>query len=119
MNDAQLHHKALSLPLAQRYELYLNIYKSRTPRNPILAEDVVKLGRPARDYALKKARGASGAEFGAALTIISEFDVTCSESEYRMLLKTVEIGTQSHGQREALISRVGTACRRSTPNGWR
>lgn len=117
--DAQLHARALSLPLEARYDLYLKVYKSRTPRNPLLAEDIIELGRPARHYALQRAQNSSGAEFGAALTVLSGFQLGCSEAEYVGLLKAIDEMAESGGQREALIDRVKTTCGRSAPKGWR
>lgn len=119
MTDEQLHEKALSLPLEARYDLYVETYKATTPRNPLLAEDIVRLGRPARSYTLQRASRGSGAELGAALTVLSQFSEGCSESERTILLKAVEGIAESEDQREALVNRVMVTCQQSRPNGWR
>lgn len=119
MTDEQLHTKAAGLSLQPRYDLYLQIYKSSTPRNPLLADDIVKLGPPARRYVVRRALRDTGAELGAALTVLSEFNVGCSEHETTMLVKAVENSADSEGQRNALVNRVKSVCQRSAPAGWR
>ena len=119
MTDEQLHEKALSLPLEARYDLYVEVYMATTPRNPLLAEDIVQLAQPARRYTLQRASRGSGAELGAALTVISQFSEGCSDPERTTLLKAVEGVAESEDQREALVSRVMVTCQQSTPKGWR
>lgn len=110
MTDSQMHEKALSLSLEDRYDFYMKIYRSTTPRNPILAEDIVRLGQPARIYTMKRAATGSGVELGAALTVLSEFSEGCSTAERAELLKIAEKVSSSQDQHAALINRVTATC---------
>jgi hypothetical protein len=118
-NEDQLHAKALSLPLRDRYDLYLKVYKSRIPRNPLLADDVAALGEPARRYAFKRAASGQGPEFGAALSIISAFDIGCSREEMKRLVDAATREAESERQLTALKDSINSVCRRVPPKGWR
>lgn len=117
--DDELRAQALSLALKQRYQLYFEVYKSRIPRNPLLAEEVAKLGEPARLYALAQAQDASGAQFGAALAVLSEFEQNCSSQEYTSLMNTIREKSGSDGQRRALEDSVNMVCRHMPPKAER
>jgi hypothetical protein len=116
--DEQLIERSNSLQLQDRYDLYLKIYKSSTPRNPLLASEIVKLGLPARTYAINKARSATGADFQAALTIVSQFDQNCTAGERELLIERAVAISSSKSQQKALTDYVGVACGRKAPSGW-
>lgn len=119
INDNEMLLKASSLPLNSRYDLYMKVYKSRIPRNPLLAEEIVKLGLPARDYALKKAASGTSVDFGAALTIVSKFNIPCTSKEYDYLIRLCNIKFDNLSQKKANMSRVQSACQMSPVKKWR
>lgn len=110
-DEKELHERAQKLPLEERYEFYLRVYGSRTPRNPVLAEDVAALGVPARELILAKTRQADIKEFGAQLSVISAFGDRCSESEMQLLNRKATKLTNEGPTREALLTRVAVDCR--------
>lgn len=115
----KLHEKARRLPLAERYDLYLDVYRSRTPNNPVLAEDIVMLGSSGRLYTMDRATRGDIVEFQAALPIISKFDQRCSQLEETTLQKKVEKLTDSGALKQALTEHIAVACRGKNPTGWR
>jgi hypothetical protein len=118
-SEQELHARAARLKLQDRYDLYLNVYFSRIPRNPILAEDVAQLGEPAWSYVMGKASEGGIGKFGANLMIISAFDRECSRAEQSALQKRAESLSSYPTQRDALISQVRVACKITVPRGVR
>ena len=53
--DDELHAKAQALALPHRYDLYVEVWRSQTPRRPVLADDVAALGDPAWTYTIARA----------------------------------------------------------------
>lgn len=83
----ELHQMAAKLPLEARYELYLRVYFGRRPSDPLLAEDIVKLGIPARKYVINKVLNAKeNIEMQAALGVLIQFKEPCSQKEYNEIL---------------------------------
>lgn len=115
--EQQLRNQAAALPLPERYELYLDVYFSRVPRNPILADDVAQLGEPARVYVIERALNADVAEFGAALAVVAAFDRTCSSNEYSELLGHADMISSYAKQTDALVRQVRVACNLAVPQG--
>jgi len=84
--ESTLHSRAATLALPQRYDLYLRVYRSRLPRNPVLAGDVAALGDPAWDYVQERALAARDAgDFQAALSVLAVIDRRCSPDELAKL----------------------------------
>jgi hypothetical protein len=117
--EAQLHKKASTLGVADRYELYLQVYKSRIPENPILAGDVAKLGDPARKYAFARASKSNAAELGAILELVSQFDAGCSESEYETLVSAADRISTTSGELAAFRRSIDGVCKGVLPPGVR
>ncbi len=86
-SEEELRELATTLPLEDRYQLYLELYMSSIPRNPTLAPDVAALGSPARQFVLTEAETADIEEFQAVLSVLSNFEEPCGEKEVSNLLE--------------------------------
>lgn len=117
--EKQLHYEASKLNLVDRYNLYLHVYKSRFPRNPVLANDVAKLGHPARKYVLERAAKSGATEFGAILDVLFAFGTKCSESEYRYLLSEADRISTTSGEFAAFHRSIDGLCKGVLPPGVR
>lgn len=112
-NQPELHARADALPLGLRYDLYLQVYRSQTPRNPLLAENVAALGEPARRYVIRKSKLSSVMEFQAILAILSKYDRQCSQAEYVSLLNSDAMTRSRVDTRAALKRYVDVVCRKN------
>jgi hypothetical protein len=86
--------------------MYLDVYDDRTPRNPMLASDLVELGQPARTYAMARTSVADAKEFGAILSLLSEFNHPCAADEKAILTASAErldSGTEAFDARKNWI----------------
>jgi hypothetical protein len=90
LSPAELHARVKALPLQERYAMYLDVYDDRTPRNPMLASDLVELGQPARTYAITRTSTADAKEFGAILSLLSHFNHPCTADEKALLTASAE-----------------------------
>lgn len=115
----ELHTMAKSLPIDKRYDLYIDVYKDRTPSNPILAEDVAQLGEPARLYSIARAQHGDIVEFQAALTVLSRFETKCSAEQKSALLIAASRLSCERELQDHLINFVNVACDKTPPPGWR
>ena len=109
--DAVLHARARALPVAQRYALYLRVYNSRIPRNPLLAEDVAQLGNTAWNHVMKSAIGADAGTFQAGLTVLGMIPRRCSDSERMTLRGRVQSIAGSRESERLLVDHVDSACK--------
>lgn len=115
LSEQELHEMATKLSLQDRYGLYLKVYESRTPRNPVLASDIHALGKPARAYVIDKASHGDLAEIGAILSVVSLYNERCTPKEREMLVAGVLKISSGQETRQALIRRVDSACHLTKP----
>ena len=111
-SEAELHEQASRLALPDRYDLYLRVYASSTPRNPLLASDIVALGEPARAYVLEQMTRANSMQLGAALAVLSQYRRGCREDEERKLLNAASRLDGDVEVREAWSHAIEVACLR-------
>ncbi|MBO9668994.1 MAG: hypothetical protein J7485_00605 [Sphingobium sp.] len=107
---AELHARARTLPLKDRYEMYLDVYDDRTPRNPVLASDVAALGEPARAYAISRADQADAKELGAILSLLSVIVSPCSDAERAVLMRAAKRTDTTDEALEARRNWIVSAC---------
>ena len=119
MTDAEIHQRAQSLSLAERYAFYLEVTRSSIPSNPIVADDLVLLGKPARDYVLKQALMGSRYDLTDALAALSAFRGECSKSELAQLRSKADRVAYGPEDRRAIEQGILVACELGVPNGMR
>ena len=113
--DAELHAKAKTLALAERYDFYLEVLHSRTPSRPIIAEDISVLGTPAWDYVFQRALSQGSAELSQALPVLWAFERRCSRQELHQLREHASSGASAN-QAAALKSSIDTLCGAELPS---
>ena len=119
MTDAEIHQRAQSLPLVKRYEFYLAVTRSSIPSNPIVADDLVLLGRPARDYVLNQALTGDHYNLTDALSALSAFSGACSKSELTQLRAKADRVAYGAEDRRSLEQAILVACELGVPTGMR
>lgn len=119
LTDAEVHEKAQKMPLSERYAFYVAISESRIPSKPIVAEDLVLLGEPARKYVFSQALSGSRREFTHALTALSAFKGECTPYELNLLRSRVGQVATSQEQAQSLVAHVLIACEVSVPSNLR
>lgn len=113
--DDELHAKARTLALPERYDLYVEVWRSRIPRRPVLANDVAALGEPAWNYVLARAVDGKVSELLQALPILWAFDRRCSPRELNGLREHVtEIAGNDQGR--PMLEAVDGACKAGQPS---
>jgi hypothetical protein len=116
VSDEELHARARSLPLTERYQLYLDVLHSRTPNRPILAEDVAALGAPAWEYVLGQALSEDSAGLSRALPVLYAFQRRCSPAELEELRARADRGF-SADTATAFKSSIDDLCGAGLPAG--
>lgn len=114
--DDQLHAKAQTLTLSERYDLYVEVWRSQTPRRPILADDVAALGEPAWHYTLARAVRGKTSEMLQAMPVLWAFNRTCTTEELNRLRAHVATIAGSD-QRQPMLDAVDGACKAGQPSG--
>ena len=114
--DGELHARARSLPLTERYQLYLDVLDSRIPNRPILAEDVAALGAPAWKYVLGQATSGGSAELSRALPVLYAFNRRCSPTELKQLRARADRGVSADTAR-VFKSSIDDLCGAGLPAG--
>lgn len=117
MSNKEIHAKARMMPLPQRYTFYREVLDSRIPANPVVAEDIVMLGQPARLYTMAQALEGSREEFLDALPVLSAFDGPCSLAEWTALQNKSSRIAYNREDRRVITSHVSVACEVATPPG--
>jgi hypothetical protein len=114
--DDELHERARALPLAERYQLYVDVLHSRTPRRPLLAEDVAALGAPAWKYVLGRALTGSTTDLSRALPVLHAFRRRCSPAELQELRARADRAVSADTV-TALRSSIDAFCGAGLPAG--
>ncbi len=114
VSDEALHANAKSLALPERYDLYVRVLESRTPRRPILAEDVAALGDPAWQYVVGRALRGGSAELSQALPVLYAFDRPCGLSDLERLREHAD-RVSSGDTARALKSSIDSLCGSEMP----
>ena len=119
MDEAEIHRRAQSLPLPERYEFFLDVTRSSIPDNPVVASDLVLLGEPARQYVLKQALRGNRYDLTAALSALSAFDGACSKAELTQLKEKAKHVAHGDEDLNALNQGILVACELGVPPGMR
>jgi len=114
--DENLHAKAKTLALPERYNLYVAVLHSRIPSRPIIADDVAALGPPAWKYVLGRALGGGSAELSEALPALLAFDRRCSSNEFKQLREHADRFSRADTAR-ALNDSIESLCGAGLPAG--
>lgn len=119
MPAEEIHAKARTLPLEQRYAFYLEVLESRIPENPDVADDLVLLGEPARKYVIEQALKGDSDDLHNALSALSAFDGRCTADELRRLREKARLTTYSEGERRLTERHILVACEIAAPPGYK
>lgn len=119
MTDEEIHARAQSMPLTERYDFYLEVLDSRIPSNPIVAEDIVLLGPTARQYTFGRALQGGRDALLTALPVLSAFDAPCSSTELRQLKEAAQIVAMNEEDRRGIDMHIMVACEKASPPGYR
>lgn len=113
-SEAELHAQAGKLPLQERYALYERVFHSRTPSNPVLADDIAKLGEDGFRYAVQ--RGAKGDfdALNASFPVLGAGHRKCSAEEFSALLASVERNSSGRS-RDAMKDYLTSVCNKTEP----
>jgi hypothetical protein len=114
VSDEELHAKAKSLTLPQRYDLYVNVLHSRIPSRPILADDIAVLGPGAWKYVLESALSGGSEELLNALPVLVAFDRRCTPRELDLLREHARRVSGANAGEE-LKSSIETLCGADLP----
>jgi len=115
-SDEELHARAKTLALPERYKLYVEVLHSRTPSRPIIADDVAALGPPAWKYVFTHAVGGGSAELSQALPLLFAFERRCSPTELKQLRE--HAGRVSGADTaKALLDSIDSLCGAGAPAG--
>jgi len=114
VSDEELHAKAKTLPLSQRYDLYVEVLHSQIPSRPVLSEDVAALGSPAWEYVLHRALTGDDTELLNALPVLSDFQRRCSVGEISQLRAHID-NVAGDDTAEALRNSINDLCGAELP----
>lgn len=122
MSEQEIHARAQALPLEQRYAFYVDVLESTIPENPVVADDLVSLGPPARQYTLNRAVAGDRTDLLIALPALSAFDARCSPHELDRLRRKANDVALGNEDRRLIRAHIDVACEVATPmdvrNPW-
>lgn len=119
MSEDEIHARARTLPLPERYAFYLEVNDSTIPGNPIVAEDLVLLGAPARQYVVRQALVGKRHDLTRAMSALSAFSGPCSPQELKQLREKADRVAYGDKDRRAIEERILVACEIAVPSGVR
>ena len=116
MSDDEIRAIAQTLPLAERYNFYLEVRRnSRLPPNDVVVYDILALGDPAWRYTIARA-SRNLDELDEALEVLGHFGRYCTRGELRSLRnaakKWINDGTAEQKER---LSSIDDVCGLSSP----
>ena len=104
---------AQKMPLAQRYDFYIEVYENRRfPPSTIIIDDIVLLGDPAWRYTIKRASTIDAYELERGLDVLSGFNRQCTFEERKALLGAIDRFIYPHNveERGGMLTKLGYAC---------
>lgn len=110
-SDEALHRQAQTLPLRERYDFYLRVYRDSYPHRTAVADDIADLGKPAWKYTLGRATQDGFYEgLNPAIPVLIAFNMKCSDSEYRELISKARTVSPNPRTLRIAIGQIGVAC---------
>ena len=117
LNDQELEVKAMQLPLAERYQLYQQVYDRDRPPNVGLAGKIAELGDPAFGLALQKAERGDANEVGSALEVIGIYvensGKECTQIQIDSVKKNIREKFQNEKSAKIAMQRLAISCTKS------
>jgi len=90
-SDKELSEQAQRLPLEERYEFYLKVYRATVPHRTTVAAEIATLGEPAWTYTIQRAvSGDYRNGLQPALPVLIAFQRHCTSIEYNELMASAK-----------------------------
>lgn len=107
---------ARTLPLENRYNLYLRQYNSRIPSDPKFAESFALDGRASVDFMMAKINEGNMSTFSSAMPIMyaiqsnGSYDICSDTDVMERLRRDIDAADPSEDQRRALLEDLNGLC---------